>query len=106
MRNYEFFGAPTVAVLAQHESLTPVDTMCVGMYLQTLMLALTERGLGTCVEASVAGYPEVLRRELGITQDMVVLVGVAIGWPDPMSKVNKLIIGREAVEENATVLEQ
>lgn len=80
MKNYEFFGAPTIAVVAQDKKLTPVDAMCVGMYLQTLMLALTERGLGTCVEVSVAGYPEVLKREFGIPEDLVVLCGVAIGW--------------------------
>jgi nitroreductase len=35
--------------------------MSVGMFLQTLLLALTARGLGTCVEVSIAGYPEVVR---------------------------------------------
>ncbi len=34
------------------------------MFLQTLLLALTARGLGTCVEVSVAGYPDVVRAEV------------------------------------------
>jgi hypothetical protein len=36
------------------------------MYLQTLLLALTARGLGTCVEVSIAGYPEIVRAQLAI----------------------------------------
>ena len=38
-----------------------MDALGVGMYLQTLLLALTARGLGTCVEVSIAGYPEIVR---------------------------------------------
>lgn len=53
MRNYEFFGTPTVALVAQDRSLTPVDAMCIGLYLQTPILALTENSVGTCVEVSV-----------------------------------------------------
>ena len=80
LRNYEFFGAPTIAVVAQDRSLSPADAMCVGMWLQTFVLALTERGLGTCMEISVAGYPEVLRRGFGIPEELDVFCGVAIGW--------------------------
>ena len=80
MRNYEFFGAPTIAVVAQDQSLAPVDAMGVGMYMQTLMLALTEQGLGTCAEVSVTAYPEVLKKGFGIPEDLVVLCGIAIGW--------------------------
>jgi hypothetical protein len=43
-----------------------VDGVSVGMYLQTLMLALTERRLGTGVEVSVAGYPDVVRAEKNV----------------------------------------
>ena len=80
MRNFEFFGAPTIAVVAQDRNLAPVDAMGVGMYMQTLMLALTEQGLGTCAEVSVTAYPEVLKKGFGIPEDLVVLCGIAIGW--------------------------
>ena len=80
MRNYEFFGAPTIAVVAQDRNLAPVDAMGVGMYLQTLMLALTEQGLGTCAEVSVVAYSDVLKDEFGIPDELVVLCGIAIGW--------------------------
>jgi nitroreductase len=61
MRNFDFFGAPLVGIVSMHRELGPADAVSVGMYLQTLILALTARGLGTCVEVSVAGYHDVVR---------------------------------------------
>jgi hypothetical protein len=102
MRNFDFFGAPLVGVVCMHHDLGPPDALSVGMYLQTLLLALTERGLGTCVEVSVAGYPEILRKELGIAGELLILCGVAIGYTDPDFPANKLHIHREAIEKNTT----
>jgi Protein of unknown function (DUF2924) len=53
MRNFDFFGAPLAGIVSMHRDLGPADAVSVGMYLQTLLLALTARGLGTCVEVSV-----------------------------------------------------
>ena len=95
LRNYEFFGAPVVAIIAQDPTLHSVDALVVGMYLQTLILALTEQGLGCCVQISVAGYPTVLQQEFAT--DLEPLCGIAIGWPKPDSKLNKLHTSREDV---------
>ena len=53
LRNWEFFRAPVGAVVCMHRDLGLVDSLGVGMFLQTLVLALTERGLGTCVQVSI-----------------------------------------------------
>jgi nitroreductase len=57
LRNYEFFRAPLAGVVGMPRDLGVVDALGVGMFLQNLLLALTARGLGTCVEVSIAGYP-------------------------------------------------
>jgi nitroreductase len=61
----------------------PADALSVGMFLQTLLLALTERGLGSCVEVSIAGYPEIVRAQLGLPTELSILCGLAVGYPDP-----------------------
>jgi len=100
LRNFEFFGAPLAGVICMDSTLDRWDSMSVGMWLQTFMLALRERGLGSCLQVSVVGYPEVLRKELNIGEGMTLLSGVAIGWPDESNKVNSVIAGREEYENH------
>jgi nitroreductase len=105
MRNFEFFRAPLVGIVCMHRDLGPADALSVGMFLQTLLLALTERGLGSCVEVSVAGYPEVVRSQLAISAELSILCGLAVGYPDPDFPGNKLHIGREAVAKEVVFLD-
>jgi len=106
LRNYDFFEAPVAAVVCMDKALGLVDSMGVGMYLQTLMLALTERRLSSCVEVSVAGYPEIVRREMGIGEEMEVLCGFAIGYEDPSFKGNALNTGRDDIDVTTTWLDE
>jgi nitroreductase len=105
LRNYEFFRAPLVGIVCMHHDLGPADALSVGMYLQTLLLALTARGLGTCVEVSLAGYPEVLRGELKIPPELSILCGLAVGYSDPDFPANRLHIDREAIEKSVVFLD-
>jgi nitroreductase len=105
MRNFDFFGAPLAAIVSMHRDLGPADALSVGMYLQTLLLVLTARGLGTCVEVSVAGYPDVVRTELNIAPELTIICGLAIGYSDPDFPANKLRIGRDAVAKHVMFLD-
>jgi nitroreductase len=105
LRNWEFFRAPVGAVVCMHRDLGLVDSLGVGMFLQTLLLALTERGLGTCVQVSIAAYPEILRAELDIPDELTVLCGLAIGYPDPAFPGNSLAVPRNPVETNVVFLD-
>ncbi|APR86791.1 Nitroreductase [Minicystis rosea] len=106
LRNFEFFGAPLVGIVGMHRDLGPADAVGVGMFLQTLVLTLTARGVGTCVAVSLAGYPEVLRRELGIPEELAILCGVAVGYADPDFPGNGLHIGREPIEKNVAFVDE
>jgi len=105
MRNFDFFGAPLAGIVCMHRDLGPADAVSVGMYLQTLMLALTARGLGTCVEVSVAGYPDVVRAELNIPPELTIICGLAVGYSDPDFPANKLHIGRDLVAKHVAFLD-
>ena len=102
LRNYEFFGAPMVAIVCMHQDLGVADALSVGMYLQTLVLSLTARGIGTCVEVSLATYPEIIRNELNISPELLIICGLAVGYPDPDFPANHLHISRESVEKNVS----
>jgi nitroreductase len=104
MRNWEFFRAPLAGIICMHRDLGPADSLSVGMFLQTLLLALTARGLGTCVEVSVAGYPDTVRAQLGIPAELTILCGLAIGYADPDFAANRLHVKRDPIEKNVAFL--
>jgi nitroreductase len=106
LRNWKFFGAPLVGIVCMHKDLGPADALGVGMYLQTLLLALTERGLGSCVEVSVAGYPEIVRAQLAIPAELSILCGLAIGYPDPDFPANRLHASREPIGKDVVFVDR
>lgn len=104
LRNYEFFGAPMVGFIFMHRELGLVDAVGIGMYLQTLVLGLTARGIGTCVQAALATYPEVVRRELDIPEEFTLLCGMALGYADPDFPANHIRTPRQNVEHHVSIL--
>lgn len=104
LRNYDFFDAPVVGILCMPESLGVADAVSVGIYLQTLMLSLTARGLGSCAQVALAGYPEVLRFELKIPSELLIICGLAIGYADPEFPANHLYTPRAPLSETITLL--
>ncbi|MGV0851183.1 nitroreductase [Mycolicibacterium phlei] len=104
LRNFEFFRAPVAGVVCMHRDLGPADSVAVGMFLQTLVLALTARGLASCVQVSVAHFPDVLRERLGIPDELVILCGLAIGYADPAFAANRLRVPRNPVTANVVFL--
>ena len=105
LRNWEFFGAPLAGIICMHRDLGPADALSVGMFLQTLLLALIERGLGSCCEVSIAGYPEIVRSQLAIPTELSTLCGLAIGYPDPNFPANKLLVARQPFEMNVAFID-
>jgi len=106
LRNWEFFRAPLAGVVCMRSELGLVDALGVGMFVQTLVLALTARGLGTCVQVSITGYPEVIREQLEIPEEFTILCGLSIGYPDPDFPANKIRIGREPIDKNVVFRDQ
>ncbi|KAB5517408.1 Nitroreductase-like protein [Coniochaeta sp. 2T2.1] len=99
MRNYDFFGAPVGIILCVHNRQPGVEALSIGMYLQTLVLALTDHGIASCVQVAIAEYPEAVRAPLGIPEELDILVGVSVDYEDPEAHVNSLKVGRLPLEE-------
>ncbi len=102
--NYDFFGAPAGLIFTIDRTLERGSWLDYGMFLQTIMLAARARGLHTCAEAAIASYPDVVRRELNITRDWIVICGMAMGYADPDAVVNTFRPPRIEVEDYAVFL--
>ena len=103
--NYNFFGAPAGLVFSIDRTLEKGSWLDYGMFLQTIMLAARARGLHTCPEASIASYPDIVRRELGLTDEWVIICGMALGYADNDAPVNTFQPPRIALEEYAEFLD-
>lgn len=103
--NYIFFGAPAGLVFTIDRKLEKGSWLDYGMFLQTLMLAARARGLHTCAEASIASYPDIVRRELELTEDWAVICGMALGYADADAVVNRFQPSRIKLEDYATFLD-
>ncbi len=69
------------------------------MYAQTLMLALTARGIASCAQGALSLYPDIVRRHLGVSEDQKLLFGVSFGYEDPSVKANAARVGRASLND-------
>jgi nitroreductase len=103
-RNYALFGAPHLAVVGRDRRLGEYATLDVGIWLGTLLTAAAAMGIATCPMASIAAYPAPLRHLLGIPEEEVVLVGIALGREDDGAVANLCRTDRDPVERNVRFL--
>jgi nitroreductase len=97
--NFCFFGAPTVIFLCMDRTLTPWSLFDLGSLSQSIMLSACEYGLGTAVAVQLASYPDLLRKELGIPENLAVCIGIGIGHIDNSSPQNKFRSTRRPASE-------
>lgn len=92
-----FYGAPHVAFLFVHGDGAARLAADVGAYMQTLLLAMTAYGLGSCPQGLLSFYADTVRAELGVTTGRL-LVGISFGYADEAAPVNRIAIDRAALD--------
>lgn len=98
-RNFELFDAPHVAFLCMKENFGGQSAADVGMYAQTLMLALTANGLASCAQGTMAHYPDLVRDTFGVDSDVKILFGISFGYEDTEVPANTARTSRASLEE-------
>jgi nitroreductase len=101
-RNYEFFGAPVGLVFTLDEDLQIGSWLDLGIFISTFTIAARGRGLDTCAQAAFADFHDVIRRELAIPANEIVICAMALGYADPDAAENRLVTERAAPAEFAT----
>ncbi|VVB86381.1 Coenzyme F420:L-glutamate ligase [uncultured archaeon] len=99
--NYRFFDAPVVIYLCMDRTLTNWPLFDIGMLAQSIMLAARQYGLGSIPAYMLAIYPDVIRAELEIPDDLSIIIGVALGYSDTEHPQNKLKASRRPIREVA-----
>lgn len=89
-RNFEFFGAPAALFCYVDRRMGRPQWSDLGMYLQTVMLLLRERGLDSCAQECWSVYPKTVAAFLNPPEELMLFCGMAIGFADALAPVNQL----------------
>ncbi|MFC1932141.1 nitroreductase [Chloroflexota bacterium] len=88
LMNFEFYGAPCVLFLFMDSTLGSWSIFDTGLFAQSICLAAHAFGLGTCLQAQLARYPDAVREFLEIPETKQLVLGISIGYPDLEAKLN------------------
>lgn len=97
-RNFSFFDAPHVAFLCMPDWCGVREAADVGMYAQTLMLALSAAGIGSCPQTALGMFADEVRVALELPADQKVLFGISFGYADD-SPVNQARTARATLDD-------
>ena len=98
-KGLRFFDAPAVILICVDESDQDIVYIfdC-GTVAQTIALVALHFGLGTCIQRHITNYPEAIKKATGIAPSKRIIIGIAIGYPDPDCLTYKLVSEREPVD--------
>ncbi len=105
LTNFRHYGATTCIYLLigknylqQEKGINVWGMYDSGSVVQNIMLLAVNYGLGTIAQAMAVVYPDIIHKELGIPQDKLVALGIAIGYPDWDDEINKDFRDREPLD--------
>lgn len=96
------YNAPAVAYLTIAQSSPQWSLYDLGNFAEALILAATNKGLGTIPSYSLVKYPELARQALGIPENELLVIGIAIGYP-ATSPMNDYRSKRMALDQILTI---
>jgi nitroreductase len=97
--NQAMFHAPAVIYICMDKVLSEWSLYDIGAYSQSIMLAAVDYGLATMPAITLVMYPDILRRELKIPENLKLTIGIAIGYAVTENKINSFKSGRRSVGE-------
>jgi nitroreductase len=102
LENFNFFGAPHVAIVHTDEALGVYGAIDCGGYVTSFMLAAQALGIATVPQAALAFQSEVVRKHFGIADDRKVVCGISFGFPDRVHKANSYRTTRASVADTVS----
>ncbi len=93
MRTYQvrgprFFRAPVLVILCMDRTLTVASTIDFGLVSQTIMLAAKSYGVDSIMATAFVIHPDILRKELDMPDNLLIVTGIGLGYPNPEDVLN------------------
>ncbi|MEL6856930.1 MAG: nitroreductase [Pseudomonadota bacterium] len=103
LRGFRQFDAPVSIVVTYDKSIHGSDIApfdCGGV-VNALVNAAWSKGLGCVINSQGIMQSPVVREHAGISEDQVIMICVAMGWPDESFPANAVVSKRKPVEDGA-----
>jgi len=98
-----FFDAPAAIILSMDRSVDKLFShLDIGAIIQTICLAALNYGLGTCIQGQGIMFPEIVREYTHIPESKLMVINIAIGYPDWDFPANEIETKREPLENLVT----
>ncbi len=106
LENFNFFGAPHVAIVHTDEALGVYGAIDCGGYVTSFMLAAQALGVACIPQAALAFHADVVRAHFGLADDRRVVCGISFGYPDRAHKANSYRTTRAAIADAARFFDE
>lgn len=94
-----FYGAPVAILICLDDSFPKARMVDIGITLGYLVLTAYEFGLGTCPIGLIIPYEDEIKDLLNIPENKKVVIGVALGYPDWSSPINRFKSSRDELKK-------
>jgi nitroreductase len=97
--NRRFFGAPCIVYLCMDRSLGVWSVFDLGALSLSIMLAAQERGVDSAEAINMVCYPDLVRAELSIPDELLIVIGIGLGYADPEGPEDRFRSERRPLSE-------
>ena len=94
-----FYGAPVAIIICLDDSFSKARFVDIGITLGYFVLAAHEFGLATCPIGLITAYEDEIKDVLNIPGNKNVVIGIALGYPDWESPINRFKSFREDLDK-------
>ncbi len=103
LRGFRQFDAPVSIVITYDRSIhgSDIGPFDCGAVTNALVNAAWSRGFGCVINSQGIMQSPVVREHAGIADDQVIMICVAMGWPDDSFPANAVVSRRKSVDEAA-----
>jgi nitroreductase len=90
-------GLQVVVYICMDKALS--SNLDLGLFIQTVCLAAQGYGIDSFIAGSLVSNQDVLRKELGIPEDLNIITGIGLGYPNPDNIINTYRSPRRPINE-------
>ena len=94
-----FYGSPVAIIICLDDSFSKARFVDMGIILGYFVLAAHEFGLATCPIGLITAYEDEIKDVLNIPGNKNVVIGIALGYPDWESPINRFKSFREDLDK-------